>query len=101
MSFSPDWKDDPEAADFLELRRATVGRTAARHTPWVRETPPGPPLELTGPLTGQPTEYRVLKKELEDGMALPGDPSTTIAHRSGFAWSQHAFEGGHGKTEKS
>ena len=39
----------------------------------------------------------MLKQELEAGMALPGDPTTSVAHRSAFAWTQHAFSGGHVK----
>ena len=99
MEFSPDWSVDADAKGWHDSRHALIGRTAAVHRPWARTTPKPEtptrrqPLELSTTTT----EYRARKKELEHGRALPGDPSTTVAYRSAFAWSQHGFAGGHYK----
>ena len=104
MSFSPDWKHDADAAGWMESRRAMIGRTAAKHTPWVQSRSPPRVSEHHD----TPSQYRRLKHELsaaERGMAaipLPvpaTDPNTRLEHRNGFAWSQHAFEGGHYKED--
>ena len=109
MSFSPDWKHDADASSWHEWRRATVGRTAARHVPWISKSPASnthsPPRfsEVASSSRGEPTEYRVVKRELAEKGVLSkhSEPETTIAHRSRFAWSQHAFEGGHVKESAS
>ena len=51
------------------------------------------PTSPTRSHTRSPSEYRMRKKELEHGRSIPGDPTTTVAYRSGFAWSQYAFDG--------
>ena len=105
MQFSPDWKTDGDAQGWQDSRRALIGRTAAVHHPWVQSPrEPSPASGARRPAEqmeqGTPTEYRLRKRELEEHRALPGDPMATVAYRSAFAWSQHAFGGGHYKTAK-
>ena len=102
MDSSPDWNRDADARGWQDSRQALVGRTAAVHKPWARTPRPADPsspvpLDPTGLL--RTTEYRARKKELEHGReqpgrALAGDLSSTLAFRTGLAWSQHAFSGG-------
>ena len=99
MDSSPDWSSDADAKGWQDSRQALLGRTAAVHKPWARSpraaTPTRHvPLDPTGMLST--TEYRARKKELEQGReqpgrALAGDLSSTLAFRTGLAWSQHAF----------
>ena len=78
MQYSPDWRTDGDAQGWQDSRKALIGRTAAVHHPWAT--------------INSPSEYRRRKKALEDGRAMPGDPTTSVAHRSAFAWTQHSFE---------
>ena len=91
-TFSPDWKKDADASEWLEKRNALVAQTMAspaQKSPIRRSLPTSP----THSHTRAPSEYRMRKNELEHGRSLPGDPTTTVAYRSGFAWSQYAFDG--------
>eukprot|EP00900_Chrysochromulina_parva_P002910 jgi/Chrpa1/1261/Chrysochromulina_OHIO_Genome00015884-RA len=91
-TFSPDWKKDADASEWLEKRNALVAQTMAspaQKSPIRRSLPTSP----TRSHTRTPSEYRMRKNELEHGRSLPGDPTTTVAYRSGFAWSQYAFDG--------
>ena len=123
MQFSPDWKKDSDAQGWYDFKNSMRGVTGAAHKPWggVNEYVARKYTETVngnGHSNGNSHASRSVSPrwqpswrstsprsegETRRGQSPPpwkDAPENTSAYRSGFAWSQHEFPGGHYKDVK-